>query len=277
MRLRSVVGLLGALLALSSYAQTPELSVGAVTFWNTKNSELFLPLRILSSSMSLPLSYDAKTKRTKIGDVVVDPKSTRQLFDGSTLVSMSHLVAQGFEVIAYPEDPKTFTLVYQGGMTQVTIGEKWVEVNLRTQELRAYQGEQLVMSSRISSGRRGFATPTGNFKTGPYRSTMHYSSLYNNAPMPYSVQINGNVFIHAGAIPGYPASHGCVRLPQGGRNASRFFYNWVDNGIPVTVAYEWSDRVTDLIAREGSDQTGVAIMEARQQPASPPNRRARRT
>ena len=72
----------------------------------------------------------------------------------------------------------------------------------------------------VSTGRKGFTTPSGKFK--PYiLKTMHYSSKYNDAPMPYSIFFHGGYAIHAtNAIHklGRPASHGCIRLsPQNAR------------------------------------------------------------
>lgn len=70
---------------------------------------------------------------------------------------------------------------------------------------------------KVSTGKRGHTTPSGNFK--PYLlKPMHYSSKYNNAPMPNSIFFNGGIAFHAtdavGKL-GTPASHGCVRLsPQ---------------------------------------------------------------
>jgi hypothetical protein len=50
------------------------------------------------------------------------------------------------------------------------------------------------------------------------------------------VQVNGHVFIHGfTSVPGYPASHGCVRVPLTGGNPARFFYEWVDAGTPVEI------------------------------------------
>jgi lipoprotein-anchoring transpeptidase ErfK/SrfK len=93
-----------------------------------------------------------------------------------------------------------------------------------------------VLQSRISSGRRD-STPAGEFKAGPYKARMHYSTRYHNAPMPWSVQIRGHVFIHGfTSVPDYPASHGCIRLPLDGGNPARFFYEWIDHGTPVKVA-----------------------------------------
>ncbi|MGB0154944.1 MAG: L,D-transpeptidase [Verrucomicrobiales bacterium] len=114
---------------------------------------------------------------------------------------------------------------------------KRVEINLTDQKLRAYEGKRLVMQTKISSGKnRG--TPTGNFRAGPYKNEMHYSSLYENAPMPWSTQVSGHIFIHGYSIvPSYPASHGCIRVPISGRNPAKRLYKWLDVGTPIRIAY----------------------------------------
>lgn len=114
-------------------------------------------------------------------------------------------------------------------------GPKRVEIDLTTQTLRAYEGRRLVMQSRISSG-RGRITPTGSFTAGPYMAENHYSSLFNNAHMPWSVQVTGNIFIHGFAeVPDYPASRGCIRLPITGDNPAKRFYHWVEAGTPIRI------------------------------------------
>ena len=114
---------------------------------------------------------------------------------------------------------------------------KRIEINLTDQKLRAYQGKRLVMQTKISSGKnRG--TPTGNFRAGPYKKEMHYSSLYENAPMPWSTQVSGHIFIHGySVVPNYPASHGCIRVPISGNNPAKRLYKWLDVGTPIRIAY----------------------------------------
>ncbi|NNM30037.1 MAG: L,D-transpeptidase, partial [Akkermansiaceae bacterium] len=86
------------------------------------------------------------------------------------------------------------------------------------------------------SGRNN-RTPSGNFRAGPYKARRHFSSLYENAPMPWSVQVTGHVFIHGfTSVPKYPASHGCIRVPLTNGNPARFFYEWVDKGTPIRIA-----------------------------------------
>lgn len=82
----------------------------------------------------------------------------------------------------------------------------------------------------VSTGRKGYNTPTGNFK--PYLlKTIHYSSKYDNAPMPNSIFFHGGYAIHATYSInnlGRPASHGCIRLsPQ---NARWLYHLVVQNG-----------------------------------------------
>jgi hypothetical protein len=69
---------------------------------------------------------------------------------------------------------------------------------------------------------------------------MHRSRLYHNAPMPWSVQVHENVFIHGfQKVPRHPASHGCVRLPLAGANPAKWFYDWIDIGTPISIRGHW--------------------------------------
>lgn len=89
-----------------------------------------------------------------------------------------------------------------------------VVVDLAAQRATAYRGAEAVFSSPISSGRRGHRTPKGVFGIIQKRPR-HYSNLYNGAPMPYMQRLTwSGIALHAGHIPGYPASHGCIRLPH---------------------------------------------------------------
>lgn len=111
-------------------------------------------------------------------------------------------------------------------------GGKRVYINKSTQTLTAYEGDEVVLTSRVSTGKSRSPTPNGTFQVG-VKDRMHRSRLYNNAPMPYSVQFNNNYFIHGfSSVPNYPASHGCVRMPIG--DAQELF-EWITPGTPVTV------------------------------------------
>src|SRR5438270_12660148 len=122
----------------------------------------------------------------------------------------------------------------------VQFANKHVEVDLANQRLRAYQGARLVLDSHISSGREGKKTPSGEFKAGPVKSPMHRSRLYHNAPMPWSVQVHENVFIHGfQKVPRHPASHGCIRLQLAGANPAKLPYASIDLGTTIRLRGHW--------------------------------------
>ncbi len=86
-------------------------------------------------------------------------------------------------------------------------------VVLDYQRLYVFDGEELVAFTTISTGKKGHETPTGIFKI-LQKNVDHKSNLYNDAPMPFMQRLTWDgIALHAGASPGYPASHGCVRMP----------------------------------------------------------------
>lgn len=94
-------------------------------------------------------------------------------------------------------------------------GPLLVAVSIGRQRLAVYDNTRLIAEAPISSGRIGYATPTGVFSIVEKNRT-HFSNLYGGAPMPNMQRITwSGVALHAGDLPGYPASHGCIRLPHG--------------------------------------------------------------
>ena len=86
-------------------------------------------------------------------------------------------------------------------------------VSLREQKLDVYRGTGLVISSKVSSGKRGYDTKAGVFSILE-KQRYHHSNLFSGAPMPWMQRLTwSGTALHAGIVPGYPASHGCVRLP----------------------------------------------------------------
>ena len=123
-----------------------------------------------------------------------------------------------------------------------TAAAKRVEIDKTTQTLRAYEGDKLVLETRVSTGKWDKSTPNGQFTAGP-KEHMHYSKLFKNAPMPFSVQVNGDVFIHGfGSVPHSPASHGCIRVPLDKGNPARQFFDWVEPGTPIEITGHWEGR-----------------------------------
>jgi lipoprotein-anchoring transpeptidase ErfK/SrfK len=88
-----------------------------------------------------------------------------------------------------------------------------IVVSIPQQRAYIYRGGTLIGVSTVSTGMRGHRTPTGRYPIMEKRRT-HFSNLYSNAPMPFMQRLTmGGIALHAGQIPGYPASHGCVRFP----------------------------------------------------------------
>ncbi|MDX3901202.1 MAG: L,D-transpeptidase family protein [Sphingobium sp.] len=86
-------------------------------------------------------------------------------------------------------------------------------VSIERQMVHVYAGDELVGMASISTGMAGHGTPTGQFSILQKRQ-WHRSNIYSNAPMPYMQRLTWDgIALHAGHNPGYPASHGCIRLP----------------------------------------------------------------
>jgi lipoprotein-anchoring transpeptidase ErfK/SrfK len=129
-------------------------------------------------------------------------------------------------------------------------GRPSIEIDLEAQRASFYRGHQVVGVSVVSTGREGYDTPPGKYRVTD-KDIDHASSLYGDyvdesgqvivpnvqnkkdprppgtvfrgAPMPYFLRIHGSIGMHAGYLPGYPASHGCIRMPE--TMAVKFFQN----------------------------------------------------
>ena len=138
-------------------------------------------------------------------------------------------------------------------------GSPSVKIKLSEQRAYFYKGGKLVGVSQLSTGREGLITPSGSFSI-TQKDKDHVSSKYGDyvddagnvvkanvdsgkdakppgtrfkgAPMPYFMRIVGGVGMHAGYLPGYPASHGCIRMPE---FMAENFFNAISAGTPVTI------------------------------------------
>ncbi len=140
-------------------------------------------------------------------------------------------------------------------------GSPSIVIDLSEQVAIFYKGGKEVGMSPISSGREGYNTPAGNFVI-QQKDQNHLSTLYGDyvdaagnvvekniginenpqprgthfvgAPMPYYMRIHNGVGMHAGYLPGVPASHGCIRMPE---HMAEIFYANAPEGTPVRVKY----------------------------------------
>jgi lipoprotein-anchoring transpeptidase ErfK/SrfK len=145
-------------------------------------------------------------------------------------------------------------------LTQITPDSVRVVISLPKQRAYLIMGEEIVIDSPISSGKRGHSSPTGHFSVME-KDPDHRSSIYGDfvdssgrvvragisskidsapsgthyvgAPMRWFMRLTGEgVGMHVGILPGYPASHGCIRMPPDG---AKLFYDNVKIGTPVEV------------------------------------------
>ncbi|MDQ0249008.1 hypothetical protein J2W22_001055 [Sphingomonas kyeonggiensis] len=111
-------------------------------------------------------------------------------------------------------------------------GPMLVVVNIATQRVVAYRNGVPIAVSTVSTGKAGHRTPTGVF-TILQKAKWHRSSKYSNAPMPFMQRLTWyGIALHAGSLPGYPASHGCIRLPH---EFARLLFDETDLGMTVIV------------------------------------------
>lgn len=88
-----------------------------------------------------------------------------------------------------------------------------IVVSVPMQMAFVYRGERLIGATTVSTGKPGKMTPIGEY-TILEKRPFHRSNLYNNAPMPFMQRLTWDgVALHAGNLPGFPASHGCIRIP----------------------------------------------------------------
>jgi lipoprotein-anchoring transpeptidase ErfK/SrfK len=153
----------------------------------------------------------------------------------------------------------TMTDMVTSNLPERHSGRPSIVVSLPEQEAYLYRRGYTVASSRISSGREGYRTPSGHFQV-MRKDEDHRSSLYGDyvddsghvvkanvdsrrdrrpphshfvgTPMPYFLEFSPGYGLHQGYLPGVPASHGCIRMPYW---KARQFYNAAHIGTPVVV------------------------------------------
>ena len=107
-----------------------------------------------------------------------------------------------------------------------------ISVSIDQQRVSIYDTNGLYAESPVSTGMKGHSTPMGVFSV-IQKQKYHQSNIYSGAPMPYMQRITwSGIAMHAGVLPGYPASHGCIRMPM---SFAVKMYNWTRMGARVFV------------------------------------------
>lgn len=175
------------------------------------------------------------------------------------LAAFPHAIAQD-----QPVDPATLKPgEFQWHPDRSPTGPVVVLVSIPKQWAVVYRGGVRIASSSCSTGRPGHTTPSGVFII-LQKDQHHHSSTYNNAPMPYMERLTwGGVALHAGNLPGYPASHGCIRLPL---EFAKLLFTVTTLGTPVIIAdgepaYGDIQHPGLLIANHAEDMARDAVKE----------------
>ncbi len=230
--------LLLALTTSASLEAIPSEGLDGISFADNPHM-LFVPIEEIASALRWEVQLDQESGQISLNGQLLDAAHLRKLTDGTLLVPLDELQRAG-ATITWSNDGMQAVVASDHTKIAIPFANKQVEVDLANQRLRAYQGARLVLDSAISTGREGKKTPSGEFKAGPVKSRMHRSRLYHNAPMPWSVQVHENIFIHGfRKVPRRPSSHGCIRLPLTGANPAKWFYAWIDLGTPVSIKGHW--------------------------------------
>lgn len=137
-------------------------------------------------------------------------------------------------------------------------------VSLPEQRAHIYRGGKRIGLTTVSTGSEGRETPPGHFEI-LQKKVMHRSNLYDDAPMPFMQRLTWDgIALHAGHLPGYPASHGCIRLP---RKLAESLYAVTDLGTRVIVADE---NEYPEVVHPGNDAPVDAVTGAYIFPDAPP-------
>ena len=107
-----------------------------------------------------------------------------------------------------------------------------IAISIEKQHLKIYDANGFFAEAPVSTGMKGHSTPMGVFSV-IQKQKLHHSNIYSGAPMPYMQRITwSGIAIHAGVLPGYPASHGCIRMPMA---FAMKMWNWTRMGARVVV------------------------------------------
>ena len=209
-----------AALSLVGCAHTPSETISEPepreTNWRVGDYDTGLPADMGMGFMALPVTTSAPSE--------AEPAETEAA------------PAKAESIAAKPSSLPTEPVTAAPTADADTAKRRSLTISLGDQAFEYKEDESVVRSGPISSGKPGNPTPTGRFrvlsKDEDKVSTRYTNQLGMQAWMPYSIQFYGHYFLHEGWLPGYPDSHGCVRV---GEKDARFLFERLRIGDPVLV------------------------------------------
>jgi hypothetical protein len=161
------------------------------------------------------------------------------------LIQLAFLMCVAASAVAQPVRHEKLSVIEKAALLRsgqfvweqnaASTGPVFLVIDLTRQRAMLYRDGVPIAASTISTGSKGRETPTGVF-TILEKKVFHRSATYDDAPMPYMQRLTEKgVAMHAGNLPGYPASHGCIRLPKG---FAKLLYGVTELGTPVMITDE---------------------------------------
>ena len=190
-------------------------------------TDLFKPhtrgARLLNDSGATALMFATAYGRTDAMTLLVGAKANRE--------ARTHSGLRPLDLAAERGDTAAMQMLI-GVTPDSEAAHLSIVVDLETQHFTLSRDGQTVLTARVSSGKKEKPTPPGKYVV-TQKYTEWRSTLYHNAKMPFFLRLSCSpVGLHAGVLPGYPASHGCVRLPP---EIAHKLYEMVPRGTPVEI------------------------------------------
>ena len=214
------------------------------------------------------MGCDGRNKGSPAALVVADRNRNGFPVFPSTLAAAAWLVL--FTVVAEAREPRpaAWDKIAAGRQAEKPV---LAVVSLRQQKITVYDSAGPILEAPVSTGSRTYETPAGIF-TILQKNRDHVSNLYEDAEMPFMQRVTwSGIALHAGALPGYRASHGCIRLPY--RFAERLF-NLTSVGTRVVIAPNKVDAMRvahpllDRMQRDGAMATSASGVEQAREAAT---------
>lgn len=210
--------------------------------WNMNWLPVRLAIALLGTSLPVAQGW-AQSHFGSYGTATVTPVEAPPVTTSPTIPTPDSKATQTAQPVPAPDRPEATQQALKKAPSVAgkqpaarSGGPRQLTIHLGAQRFTYSEGGKVVRSGPVSSGKRGYGTPAGSFRVLS-KQRIKVSSRYAGsdgrpASMPYSIQFRSNYFIHQGRLPGYAASHGCVRLRGG--DAS-FLFSRLSSGDPIII------------------------------------------
>ncbi len=190
-----------------------------------------------ATAFSVRQKYGGSSFRPGPGTTNVE-ETTRENFFAWLFASPGTSSAKQEPVATKPAGPVIpATKVNEGVLARSNKANTRIVIDIARQKAFLLVGGEVGIEAPVSTARSGKYTPRGNFNISERVRSGKISTIYG-VGMPYWMRLSGSVYgVHAGYLPGYPASAGCIRLPS---EAARLIYDNTKYGTPVAIYSSWS-------------------------------------